>query len=73
MHGGIARNRAVDPQHATVDISVAGVGVSSREDERSRPDLRQRAAYPATSATVLNYAGKGGAQVVGADGQVIAS
>jgi hypothetical protein len=73
MHSGIAVDRAIDLQHATVNIRVPGVGISSREVKRSRANLGQRPADAPILATVLNYAGKGGAQVVAAYGQIVGS
>jgi len=55
----VAPNRAINLQHAAIDISVAGIGVGSPEDECPRADFRQRPAAAATGATVLDDAGKG--------------
>ena len=51
-------NRAINLQHATVDIGVAGVSVSSSQIQCARADLGQGAANAATLATVLDRTGK---------------
>jgi len=57
----VACNGAIELQHATLDIGVAGVGIGSRQLERSRTDLGQRTTAAAIHPTILDHAGKSGA------------
>ena len=68
----VARNGAIDLQHATVHIGVAGVGVGSRQMSVPVPILVSEPPVPPTS-TILNHPGKGSAKVVAAYGQIVGS
>jgi hypothetical protein len=64
---GIACNRAIDLQHATVDVGGAGIGVDSRKCERASADLGERPASAIGDEAALpggvgirNHAGKYG-------------